>query len=81
MRISTRLFATYRDLAGTSSVAVELPAGSTVADLILRLRSEVAGLDRLPASVAVAVNCEYAQPGDPVSEEDEIALIPPVAGG
>lgn len=81
MRISTRLFATYRDLAGTSSVAVELPAGATVGDLVHALRSNVAGLDRLPASVAVAVNREYAQPGDPISDGDEIALIPPVAGG
>lgn len=81
MRIQTRLFASYRDLAGSSTVDVDLPPGSTVADLVRVLRSQVRGLDRLPPTVAVAVNRAYAQPGDPVEEGDEVALIPPVAGG
>ena len=81
MRISTRLFASYREFAGVSSVDVDLPEGSTVADLIRVLRSQVSGLERLPSTVAVAVNQTYAQPGDVVQEGDEVALIPPVAGG
>lgn len=31
--------------------------------------------------VRVAVNQEYARPGDPVKPGDEIALFPPVTGG
>jgi len=31
--------------------------------------------------VRVAVNQEYARPGDPVHPDDEVALFPPVTGG
>ena len=31
--------------------------------------------------VKVAVNQEYARPGDPVRPGDEVALFPPVTGG
>jgi molybdopterin converting factor subunit 1 len=33
------------------------------------------------AAIRVAVNQEYAAPGDPVKPGDEIALFPPVTGG
>ena len=33
------------------------------------------------ASIRVAVNGTYAAPEDPVAYGDEVALIPPVAGG
>ena len=33
------------------------------------------------ASVRVAVNLEYAQPGHGVENSDEVALFPPVTGG
>jgi molybdopterin converting factor subunit 1 len=80
MRIRTLFFATYRDLAGAESIDVDLPAGSTAADLVIRLRGE-AGLDRLPAEPALAVNEEYAPLSTPLSDGDEVALLPPVAGG
>ena len=32
-------------------------------------------------ALGVAVNQEYARPGDPVGPGDELALFPPVTGG
>ena len=32
-------------------------------------------------AVRVAVNQDYARPGDPVAPGDEVALFPPVTGG
>lgn len=80
MRIRTLLFATYRDLAGTESVEIELPPGSTAADLVARLRS-LRGLDVLPAEPALAVNQAYAPLSTGLFDGDEVALLPPVAGG
>lgn len=80
MRIRTLLFATYRDLAGTDSLELELPAGATAGDLVARLRSR-SGLDRLPAEPALAVNQVYAPLSTGLSDGDEVALLPPVAGG
>lgn len=80
MRIRTLLFAMYRDMAGTDEVQIELPAGSTAADLVARLRDEP-GMDRLPAEPGLAVNETWAPLGTGLSEGDVVALLPPVAGG
>lgn len=81
LRVQTLLFAAYRDLAGTGSVEVDLREGATVADLVGALRARGGGFARLPEHPAVAVNHRYARPDRPLSAGDEVALIPPVAGG
>ena len=80
MRIQTLLFATYRDLAGTDSLELELPTGATAADLVVALRG-CEGLAALPAEPALAVNQVYAPLGTRLADGDEVALLPPVAGG
>lgn len=80
MRVRTLLFATYRDVAGTDQIEVDLPTGSTAGDLVERLRARP-GLERLPAEPALAVNQEYAPLSTQLSDGDEVALLPPVAGG
>ncbi|HEX2204800.1 MAG TPA: molybdopterin converting factor subunit 1 [Longimicrobium sp.] len=81
MIVRSLFFAQYRDMAGADELAVELPAGARVADLVERLRADRGGLAALPASPVVAVNMEYAPLGTSLSEGDEVAFIPPVAGG
>lgn len=76
------LFAVYRDFAGgRGELSVTVPAGSTVADALDEARTLAPGLERLPAHPAVAVNRVYADLGAGLSDGDEIALLPPVAGG
>jgi len=79
--VRTLFFAAYRDLLGTSELEVELVPGATVADLVRALRERGAPFDALPADPAVAVNRAYAGPGEPLEAGDEVAFIPPVAGG
>jgi molybdopterin converting factor small subunit len=74
------LFARYADELGGESVTVELPANATAADVLSAVR-RLPGADRLPTAPLIAVNERYASPGDPVRPGDDIALIPPVAGG
>ena len=78
--IRVLLFGHYRELAGAPELDVELPSGARVADLLARLRS-VPELEALPECVAVAVNRSYADVSRPLRPDDEVALIPPVAGG
>lgn len=80
MRIRALLFATYREMAGTDRVDLELDPGATAADVVRRLRDRP-GLDRLPAEPALAVNETYAPLSTVLSDGDEVALLPPVAGG
>jgi MoaE-MoaD fusion protein len=76
VQISVRLFAGLRELAGTGRRDLELPAGSSLADVW-----PVLGLGDEPAGLLYAVNREYADPGRKLYDGDEVALIPPVSGG
>jgi molybdopterin synthase catalytic subunit len=81
MRVRSLFFAQYRDLAGAEERSVELPAGACVGDLVRQLRAGDDGLRALPATPVTAVNMDYAVASTPLAEGDEVAFIPPVAGG
>ena len=80
MTVTLLLFASYADALGASTLDMELPRDSTVGDVLLVVRSQP-GADRLPPAPLVAVNQRYASLESIVHEGDEVALIPPVAGG
>ena len=81
LRVRLLLFAVYRDLAGASELELEVPGGATAALAVERLRARGGGLERLPAAPVVAVNREYAPLSTLLRDGDELALLPPVAGG
>ena len=76
MNVTVRLFAGLRERAGADEVALELPDGSRVGDALERMDALIAGVP-----VVMAVNQEYAEPGQSLAAGDELALIPPVSGG
>lgn len=78
--ITVLLFASYADTLGTNALDIEVDAGATVGDVLGRLR-RMPGADRLPASPLVAVNERYASRDCVLKAGDELAVIPPVAGG
>ena len=80
MTVTVRLFASYAEKLGRREVPLHLPEGSTVSDAVASITS-LGGGSALPPSPLVAVNCEYAQADRALSEGDEVAIIPPVAGG
>ncbi len=81
MRVQARFFAAYRELTGASHTEVDLPEDATVADLIDALRARGPSFAALPPKPAVAVNLEYAPTDAGLRDGDEVAFIPPVAGG
>lgn len=80
MTVTALLFATYADTLGRQRIELTLETGATVADALDRLRA-LPGGDRLPPAPLVAVNLSYERPGFRLSPGDEMAVIPPVAGG
>lgn len=81
LRVTCRLFARYAELVGREDVTLELPGGAVVADAVAALRATVAGAERLPAQPLVAVNLQHVLPTDALHDGDELALLPPLAGG
>jgi molybdopterin converting factor small subunit len=78
--VTVQLFASYAELLGASTIELSLAPNSTVNDLIHRIRL-LPGASLLPAAPRVAVNRTFAPADQRLQSNDEIALIPPVAGG
>lgn len=74
-----RLFASARDVAGTSRATLQ---GDTVAAV---LEAAVAcygpAFEAVLRTCRVWVNGEPARPDDPIGPTDELAILPPVSGG
>ena len=80
MSLKVALFGITRDIVGTSVIELPAPAPTTVGELLAEMRRQYPALGDL-RSCAVAVNNEYATLSQDLYTTDEIALIPPVAGG
>jgi molybdopterin converting factor subunit 1 len=81
MTIRVNLFAAMRDLTGTDCATVELPAGTTVADLRRALADRFPKASGLLRRSAIAVNHDFAEDSQVLQSLDEVAVIPPVSGG
>jgi molybdopterin synthase catalytic subunit/molybdopterin synthase sulfur carrier subunit len=74
-------FAGARDVLGAGELTFPLTGPCTAAELLDQVCARHPGLTPYRRSIRVAVNGAYAAPGDAVRAGDEVALIPPVAGG
>jgi len=81
VRVTALLFARLREQAGADRFELELPGTPTVADVYDELRRRHPALDSRRGIVRPALNQEFADWTDAVSDSDEVAFIPPVSGG
>ena len=81
MRVTVRLFARLRDLAGTGELTRDVSAPATVQTVWNALVAEMPSLVEYERTMSVAVNAEYARMAASVNEGDEVAFLPPVSGG
>ena len=81
MELTVRLFALYRERAGTKEFSLELPSGATVSDLTDAVRVRYPRLAPPEVKIVVAVNADYAESDEVLKPGDNVCLIPPVSGG
>jgi molybdopterin converting factor small subunit len=81
LRVRCRLFARYAEVVGREEVMLELPPDAVVADAVAALRATVPRGNLLPERPLVAVNLRHVLARDPLHDGDELALLPPLAGG
>jgi molybdopterin converting factor small subunit len=80
-KVSVRFFARYAELAGCTWSAVNVETPATVADVIARVREVFPGTRGLPPQPLAALNERQVRLDALVNEGDEVALLPPLAGG
>ena len=79
--ITVRLFASYREAVGQRELDMALPVGATVATVWQRLAADYAGLRLFSGTVVGVVNNAYVSLDQALHPGDEVAFLPPVAGG
>jgi molybdopterin converting factor small subunit len=78
--IRVLLFARYAELVGRDTLELAGESLPTVRAVLARLR-ELPGASAIPAAPLVAVNLRQVGLDAPVVPGDEVAVLPPLAGG
>ena len=81
MQVRVLFFGVLKEMAGRSSESLELPEGTTLADLLARYERDIPKLKEFLPSIALSINEEYAGASSRLKAGDEVALLPPVSGG
>jgi molybdopterin converting factor subunit 1 len=81
MRVTVRLFARLRDLAGSGELVRDVQDPATVQTIWRSLVTEFPALGEYERSMSVAVNTDYSRMSAAVHDGDEVAFLPPVSGG
>lgn len=81
IRVNVLFFAIVRERLGERSQELEIPKGSSISDLWVTLNATHPGMDALKPHIRTAVNMDFADDSYVLQDGDEVALIPPVAGG
>jgi molybdopterin converting factor subunit 1 len=81
MLIQIKLFAVAKERAGQETITVDLPANATIANMRDAIQTQHPSLAQILPHALWAVDTAYANDQTPITEQSEIALIPPVSGG
>jgi molybdopterin synthase catalytic subunit len=81
MKVRLLLFAVLRDITGKSEAELSLPEGTRAADVWQTLRRDYVSLAAYEQPPLIAINETYARADTALRDGDELAFIPPVAGG
>ncbi|MCC7416420.1 MAG: MoaD/ThiS family protein [Acidobacteria bacterium] len=81
MRVTVRLFARLRDIAGAGELERPIAPGATIASVWRDLAREYPDFAQYERSISSAVNLDYARMDRAIADGDEIAFLPPVSGG
>jgi molybdopterin synthase sulfur carrier subunit len=81
MSIRVLFFASLADLSGMRETIVDSASFPDVISIFDKFAKDFPSLERYRSSVLFALNSEFARPGSPVRDGDEVAFFPPVSGG
>jgi molybdopterin converting factor small subunit len=81
MKVHLQFFSRLRDLAGLSQTDMDLPEGTTAADLLERLYTRTPALRDWDKSILVASGVEFVGRDYVLRPDDQISIMPPVQGG
>lgn len=79
--MKVQLFSQLKEIAGASELTLDLPAGTTVAQLLARLYRDFPALAQWDRNLLVGVGVDFVAREYLLGPDDQIAIMPPVQGG
>ena len=81
MQVTVKLFARFKEIAGTGKLTEHVAEGATVAQIIDLLSQRFERLPLVAEQTILSVNQDFATPETVLQDGDEVAIFPPVSGG
>jgi molybdopterin synthase catalytic subunit len=81
MSVTVQFFSFLRQLTGHNEMQLDLPARSTVADLLEKLYAQFPRLREAEKTMLIAIGIEFATRKKVLREGDVVSLMPPLQGG
>jgi len=81
VKVEVQFSSYFKDAAGCESAVEDVPAQTTIRELMQRVHQRFPKLAPAARSTLVAVGLEYASPDQLLNEGDQVSLFPPVQGG
>ncbi len=81
IQVQLRAFAMIRQVLGTGSLSLRIPAGTTVTQLLQTICEDHPTLSARLDHIVVTVNQKYVDRAQILKHGDEVAIFPPVSGG
>jgi molybdopterin converting factor subunit 1 len=81
MRVRVLFFGVLKDIVGRSEELLEIPPKATIGSIFALYSDRYETLSQRRPSILFARNREFATADTAISEDDEIAFLPPVSGG
>jgi molybdopterin synthase sulfur carrier subunit len=79
--IHLRFFARYAEFVGREEAVLAVALPATVGDVVQRVRAELPGGRGIPERPLAALNLTHVKLDASVQDGDEVAFLPPLAGG
>ena len=79
--VRVKFLARYAELVGREEIELPLPQPATVAEIVRQAKHQLPAARQLPEHLLAAVNFHHVQLDAAVRDGDEVALLPPLAGG
>lgn len=81
MKVQVRFYSQLRDLAEIDELHLDLPANSTVQDLLRTLYQRFPALGPHDKTILVGAGVEFVDRDYKLKPGDDISVMPPVQGG
>lgn len=81
VQVRLLFFASIADIVGSRQLDVEIPDGTTIANILSTLEARYPRLAGYRSILLTSVNEDYAKPETTIVDGDEVAIFPPVSGG